>query len=203
MCLLRVCRGSQFSLDCSSAVLKDQFLVTVLPANFWTLSRLAISFLVWGSHTAAQHSNLGSTTELTILCRTSCGAWWNCRWISPICRLAVLQVELMCSDHSRLDERVTPRYLTVGEGRIWWPSILRWMGTGCLDLVMLSSLVLEWLGVRPCYLIHCSMVSTSLCRWILSTSLLIGLYRRMSSAYKISLVPGESGSLEMEFIIMM
>ena len=33
--------------------------------------------------------------------------------------LAALHVEEMCSDQVSLEERVTPRYLTVGEGSIW------------------------------------------------------------------------------------
>ena len=164
ICLLRVWRSSHLSFDCSSVMLIDQFFVTVLPANFWTLSKVAISFLRWGSHTAEQYSSFGNIVELMTFRRTSGGAWWNCRWMSPICRLAALHVELIWSDHVRLEDRVTPRYFTVGEGGISWPSILRWMEIRCLDLVTLSSLVLEWSGVRPWEMIHCSIVSTSFCR---------------------------------------
>ena len=47
--------------------------MTVLLANFWTLSRLAISFLRWGSHIAEQYSSFGSIVELMTFSRTSDG----------------------------------------------------------------------------------------------------------------------------------
>ena len=68
----------------------------------------------------------------------------------PSWRLADLQVDLMCSDQDRFEVSVMPRYFTDGEGGIWYPAMLRLMGGACLDLLMQSSLVLEWLGVRPC-----------------------------------------------------
>ena len=159
MFLLRVFRGDQFNVDCSSAMSKVQFFVTILPANFWTPSRLAMSCLWWGSHTAEQYSNFGRIVVFMNFRRTSAGAWWSCLWIKPMCLFADLQVKLICSDQVNFGDRMTPRYLMEGLGKISCPSTLRWVGIGCLDLVTVSSLVFVWFGVSPCDEIFLILVS--------------------------------------------
>ena len=71
----------------------------------------------------------------------------------PSCRVAVLQMDFTYSDQVRLEERVTPQYLTVGEGEIRWPAMFKLIGDALLDRLMVSSFVLEWFGVRPCCVI--------------------------------------------------
>ena len=61
----------------------------------------------------------------------------------PSCRLAILHIDLTWSDHVRLDDKVIPRYFTVGEGEIMWPAMMRLIGGAFLDRLMESSLVLE------------------------------------------------------------
>ena len=56
-----------------------------------------------------------------------------------------------------------------------------------------SSLVFAWFGVNPCSRIHLRMESTSSCRRLVSSTEFIGLYKRMSSAYRITFAPEESG----------
>lgn len=175
MFIRRVLRGCQFSVRWSSVELEVQSWVTTLPANFWTLSRLAMSCLRWGSQTQQQYSSLGWMVELTIFLHTSSGAWCSCLWIRPNCLLEDLQTALTWSDHVRLAERVTPRYFTQGLGRISTPFTLRLVGMGCLDLVILRSLVFAWLGMSPWEEIHWRMESTSFCRRMLSSAVLIGL----------------------------
>lgn len=96
MLVLRVFSGFHARVSCRSVMSADQLCVTILPANFWTLSRLAMSCLRWGSQTAEQYSSFGRMVVLVILRRTSGGAWCSIRWIRPICLLADLQVRLIC-----------------------------------------------------------------------------------------------------------
>jgi len=69
--------------------------------------------------------------------------------MSPRWHLAVLQIVLMCLDHVRLEDNVTPRYFTDSLRESGWPSMeMLTVGT-FFDLVTWRSIVLEWLGVRP------------------------------------------------------
>ena len=60
-----------------------------------------------------------------------------------------LQIVLMCLDHVRLEDKVTPRYFTDSLQESGWPSMEMLTVDTFFDLVTWRSIVLEWLGVRP------------------------------------------------------
>ena len=120
--------------------------------------------------------------------------------MSPRWHLAVLQIVLMCLDHVRLEDNITPRYFTDSLRECGWLSMeMLTVGT-FFDLVTWRSIVLEWLGVRPWSRIQWRIRLTSCWSRRTSCGELISLYSRMSSVYRTSLAPEERGKSENEFI---
>jgi len=60
-----------------------------------------------------------------------------------------LQIVLMCLDHVRLEDKVTPKCFTDSLQEGGWPSMEMLTVDTFFDLVTWMSIVLQWLGVRP------------------------------------------------------
>ena len=141
--LLR-CRVFHFSVSSMVSTL-DLFpclLQTYLAPLLWTISRVCMSFCVYGSHTVDAYSTIGLTSELYAFCFVIVVPMFRFLRRNPSVLLALSHMLLMWFVQRRSDVMRQPRYFALFTDFRVWPCSLY---SNLMGLAFLLMVTLIWM----------------------------------------------------------